>query len=92
MSKMKKDYVCKFCGRTIVTEYGVRRINFLPTLIDHLIIRHRDKLDEIGSIYLSDIPVTCYEIKTEEMKYGNMPTGSSAKTGSENSFMYTDFA
>lgn len=88
MLNMKREYVCKFCGRVIVTDYGVKSINFLPTLIDHLMIRHRDKLDEIGGVYLSDIPKVCYTMKTEDISNGVVRS----KNKPEDSFLYTDFA
>lgn len=54
------QYICKYCGKTVVHDYGLGGVGYLPSLIDHLILVHRDKLEEIGAIYLSDIPNECY--------------------------------
>lgn len=53
-------YECKYCGRVVVrsTENTVK--SHLPELVDHLMLKHYSKGDEIGSIYLSDIPKQCY--------------------------------
>ena len=63
--EMKKR-VCKFCGKVIMVDKRFDdRGSSLVSLVDHIIINHRDKIEEIGAIYLSDIPKECYELKEE---------------------------
>ena len=58
-----KQYICKYCGQAVMKDYDYPSINTLPYLVDHLILKHNSKMEEIGSIYLSDIPKRCYKIK-----------------------------
>lgn len=62
---MKKlIFVCKYCGKTITVNSNLEgKGSSLVALVDHIIIQHRDKIEEIGAIYLSDIPKECYEVK-----------------------------
>lgn len=55
-----KKYICKYCNKTVVNDYGFDSHDNLVTLIDHLILCHRDRLEELGGIYLNDIPKRCY--------------------------------
>ena len=81
------QYICKYCGKTVVHDYGLGGVGYLPSLIDHLILVHRDKLEEIGAIYLSDIPNECYIKKMEERTVGRR----SAKKAKENGeIMYSN--
>lgn len=68
------QYICKYCGKTVVRDYGLGGLGYLPSLIDHLILSHRNKLEELGSIYLSDIPNECYIKKMEEKTVGRGST------------------
>lgn len=58
-----KKLVCKYCGKVITTTSNEGKGSSLVALVDHIIIQHRDKIEEIGAIYLSDIPKECYEVK-----------------------------
>ena len=61
-----KQLICKYCGKAVtVSSNHTDRGSSLVTLVDHIIIQHRDKIDEIGAIYLSDIPKECYTVKEE---------------------------
>lgn len=62
---MKKlIFVCKYCGKAITVNSNLEgKGSSLVALVDHIIIQHRDKIEEIGAIYLSDIPKECYEVK-----------------------------
>ena len=53
-------YTCKYCGKIIATDFITDRLNATSRMIDHLILRHKDKIAELGSIYLNDIPKKCY--------------------------------
>lgn len=83
---MKRIYICKYCGRTI-TLFTYNRTSNLVSLVDHVMIKHCDKIPEIGGIYLSDIPKECFVIEEGE----NNGYGCS-KTEQNLTDMHTDFA
>ena len=55
-----KKYICKYCNKIVVNNRAVLDSYNLVALIDHLILCHRDRLEELGGIYLNDIPKKCY--------------------------------
>ena len=72
-----KTYICKYCNKAVLTDYELTRsLNNKLVLIDHLMLRHRNKLDEFGSIYLNDIPQQCYilEVGTNGRKNTTEPS------------------
>ena len=57
-----KKYKCKYCDRT----FTLPQINYMLTLVDHIIIKHRDIIPELEGIYLQDIPTKCFTIESED--------------------------
>ena len=57
---MMKSYICKYCEKAIPKR---DTLNDRVYLIDHLLMCHKDKLEEFGGIYLNDIPKECYILK-----------------------------
>lgn len=62
-----KQLICNYCGKAVtISSNHANKGSSLVTLVDHIIIQHRDKINEIGAIYLSDIPKECYKVKEEQ--------------------------
>ena len=78
-----KNYICKYCNKIVLTDYELTRsLNNKLILIDHLMLRHRNKLDEFGSIYLNDIPQQCYILEVGE---------NGRKNTAESPVLHSDF-